>query len=318
MNGHILQSSPGVMVENASGACLRQLLIAVFALVLAFPAAAATTQTHFPSPDEAAEAFATAVATDDEEGLLAMLGPNLRRYVPDMDQSITVRFLSAWAKSHKVIPDGDDRARVEVGTEGWTLPIPLVNAEAGWRFDVKAGVEEMRVRRIGRNELAAQKVVLAIFDAQREYAALDVDGDGLLAYAPRFLSTAGKRDGLYWTTATEGPPSPLGPLLAEAQAKGAAMGSGYHGYRYRILTAQGPNARGGAYDYRVGRQMIGGFAVIAWPVKYGDTGVMTFMVNHDGVVYERDFGPQTAKTVDAIKRYDPDASWKAQPDAAAH
>ena len=316
MNGHFLQSSPSRVVTSAVAGCLRRLLIAAFALVLTFPAAAATTQTHFPSPDEAAEAFATAVATDDEEALLAMLGPNLRRYVPEMDQSITVRFLSEWAKSHRVIPDGADRARVEVGTEGWTLPIPLVKAGPGWRFDVKAGVEEMRVRRIGRNELAAQKVLLAIFDAQREYAVLDADGDGLLAYAPRLLSTKGKRDGLYWKTATDDPPSPLGPLLVEAQAKGAAVGSGYHGYRYRILTGQGPNARGGAYDYRVGGQMIGGFAAIAWPVKYGDSGVMTFMVNHDGVVYQKDLGPQTTKKADAIRRFDPDTSWQAQPDAA--
>ncbi len=316
MNGHKLPSTRPLNSARTAGACLLQLLVAAFVMVFALPAAANTLQTHFQNPEEAAEAFATAVATDDEEALLAMLGPNLRRYVPEVDQSITVRFLSAWAKSHKVIPDGEHRARVEVGTQGWTLPVPLVKADRGWRFDTKSGLEELRVRRIGRNELAAQKVLLAIFDAQREFAVLDSDGDGLLAYAPRLLSTAGKKDGLYWKTALDEAPSPLGPLLAEAQSKGATVGKGYHGYRYRILTGQGPHAPGGAYDYRVGGQMIGGFAVIAWPVKYGDSGVMTFMVNHDGMVYEKNLGPQTARKASAIQRFDPDPSWQVQPDAA--
>ncbi len=223
-----------------------------------------------------------------------------------------MRFLEAWAKSHRVVPAGPDKALLEVGTDGWTLPIPIVKAGTGWRFDTKAGAEEMRVRRIGRNELAARQVVLAIYDAEREYAARDANGDGRLDYAPKLASARGKKDGLYWPTGPGEEPSPLGELVAEVQAKGGARGSGYHGYRYRILAAQGPHAPGGAFDYVVGGHMIGGFAVVAWPVKYGATGVMTFMVNHGGVVYEKDLGPETANRVRAMKRFDPDSSWKTE------
>ncbi|HEU5283495.1 MAG TPA: DUF2950 family protein, partial [Burkholderiales bacterium] len=150
------------------------------------------------------------------------------------------------------------------------------------------------------------------FDAQREYAARDPDGDGLLEYASKIASAPGKKDGLYWLAGPGERPSPLGELITEAQAKGGARGSGYHGYRYRILPAQGPHAPGGAFDYRVRGRMIGGFAIIAWPVQYGETGVMTFMVNHDGVVYEKDLGPQTEARVRAVQRFDPDSSWRAE------
>jgi hypothetical protein len=283
------------------------------ACALAGPAVAATEQQrHFASAEEAAEAFGTAVMTSDEDALRAIFGPDLRRYIPPLGQGITLRFLEAWAKSHHVAPAGEGKALLEVGDDGWTLPIPIVKAAAGWRFDTQAGAEEMRIRRIGRNENAAKEVVLAIFDAQREYAARDADGDGLLEYAPKIASAPGKKDGLYWPAGPGEAPSPLGELIAEAQAKGGARGSGYHGYRYRILTAQGPRAPGGAFDYRVRGRMIGGFAIIAWPVQYGESGVMTFMVNHDGVVYEKDLGPQTEARVRALRRFDPDGSWSAE------
>jgi hypothetical protein len=292
----------------------RRGLAVVLALALVMPAALASEQQRFASPEEAAEAFGSAVMTSDSDAMRAILGPDLRRYIPQPDREITLRFLEAWAKSHRVVSAGEDKALLEVGADGWTLPIPIVKAGAGWRFDVKAGAEEMRVRRIGRNELAARQVVLAIFDAQREYAAQDADGDGLLEYAPKLASAPGKKDGLYWPTGPGEEPSPLGELIAEARAKGSVRGGGYHGYRYRILTAQGPHAPGGAFDYRVKGHMIGGFAVVAWPVTYGETGVMTFMVNHDGVVYEKDLGPQTAGGVRAMQRFDPDKSWKAEGD----
>jgi hypothetical protein len=300
--------SRGSVAWRAGYALCRHGLAALMALALALPAAAATAPGHFASPDEAAEAFATAIAVHDEDALRAMFGSDLRTYVPPLGESITLRFLSAWAKSHRIVPGGEGQALLEVGSEGWTFPVPLVNTDGGWRFDTKAGLEEMRMRRIGRHELAAKEVVLAIFDAQREYATQDADGDGLLEYAPKFASTAGKKDGLYWPAAPGEEPSPLGALLVEAQAKGATRSTGYHGYHYRILTAQGPHA-GGAYDYRVRGNMIGGFAVVAWPVKYGDTGVMTFMVNHDGLVYEKDLGAKTPKKVAAMKRFDPDSTW---------
>ena len=285
---------------------------AVVACALAASAVAAPEQQrHFASAEEAAQAFGDAVMTSDEEALRAIFGPDLRRYIPPLGQEITLRFLEAWAKAHRVVP-GEGKALLEVGTDGWTLPIPIVEDSAGWRFDMEAGAEEMRVRRIGRNENAAREVVLAIFDAEREYASRDADGDGLLEYAPKIASAPGKKDGLFWATAPGEESSPLGELVAKARAEGGARGSGYHGYRYRILTAQGPHAPGGAFDYRVRGKMIGGFAIIAWPVQYGETGVMTFMVNHDGVVYEKDLGPQTEARVRAVQRFDPDSSWRAE------
>jgi hypothetical protein len=290
----------------------RRGLAVALALALVAPAAFAGEQRRFASAEQAAEAFGSAVVTSDSDAMKAILGPDVRRYIPQPDQEITLRFLAAWAKSHRVVSVGENKALLEVGNDGWTLPIPIVKAGAGWRFDTRAGAKEMRVRRIGRNELAARQVVLAICDAEREYASRDTDGNGLLDYAPKLASAPGKKDGLYWPTGPGEEPSPLGELVAEAQAKGGARGSGYHGYRYRILSAQGSHAPGGAFDYWVRGHMIGGFAVVAWPVTYGETGVMTFMVNHGGVVYEKDLGPQTADRVRAMKRFDPDSSWKTQ------
>lgn len=292
----------------------RRGLAAALSLALVATAALAGEQQRFASPEAAAEAFGNAVLTSDNDAMRAMLGPEMRRYIPPVDQEITLRFIQAWAKSHRVVAAGDDKALIEVGGDGWTMPIPIVKVGASWRFDVEAGAEEMRVRRIGRNERAARQVVLAIFDAQREYAVQDADGDGLLEYAPKLASAPGKKDGLYWPTGPGEEPSPLGELIAEARAKGSVRGGGYHGYRYRVLTAQGPHAPGGAFDYLVKGHMIGGFAVVAWPVTYGETGVMTFMVNHGGVVYEKDLGPQTADRVRAMQRFDPDNTWKAEGD----
>ncbi len=283
----------------------------VFALVTA-PVAVASEQQRFASPEAAADAFGNAVVTSDMPAMRTILGPDMRRYIPPQNDEATLRFLEAWAKGHKVVAAGPDKALLEVGTDGWTLPIPIVKAGAGWRFDTKAGAEEMRIRRIGRNELAAEQVILAIYDAQREYATRNPDG----AYAPKIASAPGRKDGLYWKTGAGENPSPLGQLVAEAQTKGYAKGSGYHGYHYRILTAQGPHAAGGAFDYQIRGKMIGGFAIVAWPVKYGDTGVMTFMTNYNGVVYQKDLGPQTAEKVHAIKRFDPDDTWKRQDNAS--
>jgi hypothetical protein len=190
-----------------------------------------------------------------------------------------------------------------------------VKTGQGWRFDTKAGAEEMRLRRIGRNELAVMQVMLAIYDAEKEYARVDRNRDGVLQYAAKFTSSPGKQDGLYWPTKANEPQSPLGPAVVAARTAGGGSDAGYYGYRYKLLTGQGKNAPGGAYDYTVRGRMIGGFAAVAWPVKYGDTGVMTFMVSHDGVVYEKDLGPDTAARAAAITRFDPDSSWqKVDPD----
>ncbi len=178
---------------------------------------------------------------------------------------------------------------------------------AGWQFDVKAGAEEMRIRRIGRNELATMQALLAYYDAQKDYALVDRNGDGVLEYAQRFRSTAGKHDGLFWPN---DPASPLGPLYGDETKDGI-----YHGYRFRILKQQGPNAPGGARDYVVKGRMTQGFAAVAWPAKWNDTGVMTFIVNHDGSVYQKDLGSGTDAAARAMTRFNPDKSWTLVPDS---
>jgi hypothetical protein len=214
-------------------------------------------------------------------------------------------FLAAAAKSRKLVPEGGDRAHLAVGANDWTLPIPIVRTRAGWRFDTRAGAEEIRTRRIGANELAAMQAALAYYDAQKEYALADRNGDGMLEYAQRLISTPGKQDGLYWAALPGEEESPLGPVFGDDKP-----GDSYHGYYFRILKRQGPNAPRGAYDYVVKGRMIAGFALVAWPVKYGDTGVMTFLVSHDGQVYEKDLGPGTDAIARAMTRFDPDASWQ--------
>jgi hypothetical protein len=262
----------------------------------------------------AMNAFGDAVATSDEDALKAILGADFRTLIPPVGAEGGYRFLAAWAKSHAIQPEGDAKAHVAVGGDGWTLPIPIVKTAQGWRFDTRAGAEEMRLRRIGRNELAVMQVMLAIFDAQKEYASVDRDGDGLLKYAAKFASSPGKHDGLYWPAKAGERPSPLGPAFEAARAAGGGGDAGYYGYRYKLLSGQGKNAPGGVYDYSVGGRKIGGFATVAWPVRYGDTGVMTFMVSHDGVLYEKDLGPDTAARAAAMTRFDPDSSWqKAEP-----
>jgi hypothetical protein len=277
-------------------------------LVVGAPAALA--QQAFPSPIAAMNAFGDAVATSDEDALKAVLGADFRTFIPPVGAEARYRFLAAWAKSHAIQLDGDAKALVAVGGDGWTLPVPIVKTAQGWRFDTRAGAEEMRLRRIGRNELAVMQVMLAIYDAEKEYARRDRNGDGVLQYAARFTSSPGKQDGLYWPTKAGEPPSPLGPAVAAARAAGGSNEAGYYGYRYKLLTGQGKNASGGAYDYTVRGRMIGGFAAVAWPVKYGDTGVMTFIVSHDGVVYEKDLGPSSAAVASAMTRFDPDPTWQ--------
>jgi hypothetical protein len=285
-------------------------LAAALALLVAWTPAAFAQQKAFPSPEAAMNAFGDAVATSDEDAMKALLGTDFRELIPPAGAEVRYRFLAAWAKSHSIKPDGDAKALVAVGDDGWTLPIPIVKTAQGWRFDTRAGADEMRVRRIGRNELAAMQVVLAIFDAEKEYARLNPPGDGVLQYAARLASSPGKRDGLYWPTKVGEPLSPLGELVAAARAAGRRAGAGYHGDHVKILTGQGKSAPGGAYDYVAGGRMIGGFGVVAWPVRYGDTGVMTFIANHDGVVYEKDLGPGTAARAGAMTRFDPDSTWQ--------
>jgi len=238
----------------------------------------------------------------------AALGPDYRRLMPFdyVSEDDRLDFLAAWSKGHRIDRNGAD-ARL-VLSDGWTLPIPIVRRGDGWAFDVRAGVEEVRIRRIGRNELAAIKAMVAYYDAQREYAEQDRNGDGVLEYARRFVSRPGQQDGLYWTTSHGEPASPAGPLFDTHDLK-----NGYYGYRFKILEAQGPAARGGARSYLTRGKLTNGFALVAWPARYGKTGVMSFLVNHDGVVYQRDLGPASASVAGAMTRFDPDTAWVALP-----
>jgi hypothetical protein len=291
----------------------RGLLAAV--LFLGFTISAAAQQAvklqGFSTPDAAAAALAEVVRKNDQKGLAALWGPSWRDFVPGTNNDVQRRrtaFLAAWDESHKIVMSGDTKATIEVGKSGWTLPIPLVKDGAEWRFDVAAGLKDMVLRRIGHDEASTVQTLLAIVDAQSDYAAMDPMKTGAPAYARRLLSTPGKKDGLYWESKPGEPQSPLGPAVAKAQADGQSP-DGHYGYYFRLLYSQGPAAQGGARDYIVGGRMIGGFGVVAWPVRYGDTGVMTFIVNQDGVVYQQDLGPQTAQKASAIVSFNPDKGW---------
>ena len=256
------------------------------------------------------EAFGAAVIDSDEAALQAMFGANFRQLIPPAGAELRYEFIEAWAKSHKIEPDGDGRARIAAGLKGWTLPIPLEKTASGWRFDMKAGMDEIAIREIGRNELSAIQVAKAYADAQREYFARDRNGDGVPEYAQKIASSAGKMDGLYWPSRANGEASPLGRLLADAAAdKGRKPGS-YHGYSYRILTAQGQDAPGGARSYLADGRMTGGFGLLAWPTTYGKSGIMSFMINQDGQVYEKNLGAGTTGQAARIQTFNPDATWR--------
>jgi len=263
-------------------------------------------QAVFVTPEDAANAFLLSLVNDDTEMLGKVLGTDYREVLPldQVDGEDVDRFITAWEKFNTLLPEGDRKMLIAVGENEWTLPIPIVAGTSGWYFDIDEGLENMRIRRIGRNELATMQAVLAYYDAQMEYAGQDRNGNGLLEYAQRFISTPGTHDGLYWELEPGETPSPLGPLMADH-----TPGGGYHGYFYKILDAQGVHARGGAYSYLIGDQMRAGFALIAWPIEYGDSGVMSFMVSHAGIVYEQDLGPDSASIAAAMQVYDPGPGW---------
>lgn len=281
--------------------------------------AAAAAQKSFVSPDAGITALVEAVKVNDLPLLGAILGPHGKQLISSgdrvADQQSREAFVKAYSEANKLVLDGDRQAMLVIGQDEWPMPIPLVKSPAGWRFDTPQGEKEILARRIGRNELSAIQVCLAIVDAAQEYATLDVDRDGIPEYTPRFVSTPGKHDGLYWQTKADEPLSPLGPLLAAATREGytnlvTRPLAPYHGYFYRILTQQGKDAQGGARDYLINGHMIGGFAVIAYPARYGVSGIMTFMVNQDGMVYEQNLGKNTAAVAAKINTFNPDTSWK--------
>ncbi len=272
----------------------------------------------FPSPEDAVKAFVDALRADDLTTLIGILGSTARPLISSgdamADNAERARFVAKYDEAHALMKAGD-RMVLQVGKDEWPLPIPLVREGSAWRFDTAAGREELLARRIGGNELAAIEVCLAFVDAQREYWRRNPSKAPLLHYASRITSTKGKRDGLYWPTKPGEEASPLGLLVAEAQRHGyGAKRSGkplpYHGYYYRILTAQGPDAPGGAYDYVVKGQLVGGVALVAYPAQWGVSGVMTLIINHDGVVYEKNLGPSTTAVAEAMKRFNPDSTWR--------
>jgi hypothetical protein len=273
-------------------------------------------QEQFNSPQEAVDALVGAAKSGDTKAIVAVLGPDGQAIAssgdPVADTNIREKFASAYEAKHTIEMEGDGTQSLIIGNDDWPFPIPLINKGGEWQFDTKAGLDEILRRRIGRNELSAIQVCLAYVQAQNEYASLNPGGLGEHVYALRIVSSPGKKDGLYWPTAEGETPSPLGDLAAKASAEGYKAGQKpipYHGYYYRILTRQGPGAPGGTYDYLVKGKMIGGFALLAYPAEYGNSGIMTFMVNHDGTVFQKDLGPNTTKLARKIESFAPGQTW---------
>lgn len=295
-----------------SGSMFRRGLLALVVLV-GFSAIGVAQQAKtqgFATADAAASAFTDAVRKGDANALAMILGVDWRDFVPASAAQMQQRratYLAAWDENHEVKVAGD-KATIVAGKAGWTLPIPLVKDGAEWRFDTVAGWREMRLRQIGHDEAATVQTLLAIVDAQHDYAAMDPMNTGSPAYARRLLSSPGRKDGLYWEAKAGEPASPLGPAVAKAQVDGNAP-DGHYGYYFRLLYAQGAAAPGGARDYIVNGRMIGGFAAIAWPVRYGVTGVMTFIVDYRGEVYQQDLGPETAQRAGLMTTFNPDKGW---------
>jgi hypothetical protein len=303
--------------------CLSLLcLVATAAMAGETKKPAASKPRTFPSATEAVQAFEDALHADDAAAIVAIFGKGAEDLIETGDQvqdkGRWSNFVALYDQKHDLDTTTKDRAVLVIGNEAWPFPIPLVKTAEGWFFDEKEGREEIINRRIGRNELSAIQTCLAIADAQREYSLHDHDGDGILEYASKFHSTEGKQDGLSWRTAPGEPLSPLGDLLASATAEGYARNTTgepkpYHGYYFKLLTTQGKSAPGGAYDYMVRGNMIGGFALLAYPATYRVSGVMSFMLNQDGVVYQRDPGPESSSKAQKMASFNPDASWSKVP-----
>jgi hypothetical protein len=293
-------------------------LIFVMHLTAACGCLADSEQKLFSSDEKAVKAFITAIKNNDNQKLLKIFGKDANELIHSgdevADQQRREMFIKAYDEQHTIQSEGDSSILV-VGKNEWPFPIPIVKQGKKWMFDTAAGKQEILDRRIGYNELSTIQVMLAIVDAQREYAQENHDNEGLHVYAQKFKSDPNTEDGLYWETKEGQKPSPLGPLVSASREKGyfekeTSKPQPYHGYYYRILTAQGENASGGAYDYIINGKMIGGFAVIAWPSDYGNSGVMTFIVSNDGVVYQKDLGEDTENQAQKIKLFDPDKSWE--------
>jgi hypothetical protein len=285
-------------------------------------AATVAQQKSFPSAEEAVKAAIAAARANNDKEMLVIFGAQAKEVLysgdPVADKQRREEFLAAYDERNRLATEGEDTILI-VGKQDWPFPIPIVKKSDRWVFDTQKGKEEILNRRIGENELNAIQAMLAIVDAQREYAMKDRDQNALLEYAQKFVSDTGKKNGLYWDAKAGEPQSPLGPIMMRARAEGyrgtpgkpatSSTSAPYHGYYYRVLTAQGKDAPGGAYSYLVKGKMIGGFAVVAYPAEYGNSGVMTFIVNHDGKVFEKDLGKNTASVAKSMKAYNPDKTW---------
>ena len=277
----------------------------------------ACAQQSFKSPEDAAEALVSAARDNWPKGVIAVLGPDADEIVSSgdktSDEAMREKFLAAYDARHEVKKESDDKAVMIIGKDDFPFPIPLTRKGAAWKFDTATGRLEILYRRIGRNEINAIKASLAYVDAQNEYAEKDPTGAGGAIYAQRIVSRPGKKDGLYWPAAPGEEESPLGELVAQASKEGYAIGGErvpYHGYYYKILTRQGPMAAGGEVDYIVRGKMIGGFALVAYPAEYGNSGVMTFVVNHAGTVFQKDLGEHTTRIAERMTSFNPDQTWK--------
>jgi hypothetical protein len=285
---------------------------------------AAPVQKTFRSPGEAVSAMIDALKTNDTWTLQAILGPGSKDLVFSgdevADKTASGQFVARYEEKNRLEQVDNRKVVLHIGNDDWPFPIPVVKTGKSWSFDTKAGKHEILARRIGGNELSTIQTCLVYVDAQREYALKDRNKNGLLEYAQKFGSTPGQKDGLYWESKEGEEESPLGPAVAKAVSEGYGRKTkkqitgdeptSYHGYYYRILKAQGKHAPGGAYDYVVNGAMIGGFAVVAYPAQYGNSGIMTFIVNQDGVVYQKNLRKNTTKIAQAMEKFDPDKTWK--------
>ena len=297
-----------------------QCLVAAIALMFTLHdlcAAAVAQQKSFSSAEEAVKAIVAAARNNNDKEMLAIFGAQAKEILFSgysvADKQRRGRFLKAYDEKNRLVQQGNDMVLV-IGNEDWPFPIPVMKKGDSWVFDVDRGKEEILNRRIGDNELFTIQVCLAIVDAQREYAIKDRDRDGLLEYAQKFVSDPGKKNGLYWEAKQGEPQSPLGPIVVQARGEGyqgkpSSTPSPYHGYYYRVLNAQGKDAPGGAYSYLWRGKMIGGFALVAHPAEYGNSGVMSFIVNHDGKVFQKNLGSNTASIAKGMKEYNPDKTW---------
>jgi hypothetical protein len=295
--------------------------IVLSTVLLAASGCASSGQKKFSSPDAAVQSLVDALRKNDSGRLRQILGPAggdiLSSGDKVADRADASRFLTQYAAKHRIQPENNGVSTLLVGEDEWPFPVPIKKSDGGYVFDTKAGSEEILNRRIGRNELSAEQVCLAIVDAQREYVRRRPMGGDLPEYARKVASDPGTRNGLFWPTADWEEPSPLGPLVASATAEGyGASARPYHGYCYRLLTSQGPHAQGGATDYLVNGHLVGGFAILAYPAQYGNSGIMTFITNHDGIVYQSDLGPDTEKVAKGIVQFDPGPGWTRSDDTS--